>query len=60
MDIPPMVARQVKPGHEVEEDPFGGFSQAERWTCTRCGSAVLRCGSNIYGSATEKDCEAST
>lgn len=44
-------------GHTVEYDQPAINTRAERWTCTRCGLAVLRFCGNIYGSATEQDCE---
>lgn len=34
-------------GHDVAWDP----GAQERWTCRRCDRAVLRVGTNIYGSA---------
>jgi hypothetical protein len=40
-------------GHNVEYD---GVTH-ERYTCTRCGNAVLRVGCNIYGSAVRETCE---
>jgi hypothetical protein len=39
-------------GHAVQWDAVRG----ERWTCVRCGSAVLRVGCNIYGSAVAERC----
>lgn len=38
-------------GHDLVRDG------AERWTCRRCDRAVLRCGTNIYGSAVETSCD---
>ncbi|QKW15414.1 hypothetical protein [Verrucosispora sp. NA02020] len=40
-------------GHTVRDDTTG----TERYTCTACGRAVLRCGANIYGSAITEDCK---
>lgn len=40
-------------GHAVEWDP----GRHARWTCTKCGNAVLRVGVNIYGSAVTERCE---
>lgn len=41
-------------GHAVEWDP----GRHARWTCTTCSRAVLRVGSNVYGSAITDDCGA--
>jgi hypothetical protein len=41
-------------GHTVTWDP----GPIERWTCDRCGNAVLRYGTNIYGSAVTEPCVA--
>lgn len=44
-------------GHQVEPDPpVGVFTSGRRWTCERCGSAVLIVGHNIYGGAMERTC----
>lgn len=43
-------------GHEPESDPPFGMTRAERWTCTRCGDAVLKYNDNIYGSAVDEVC----
>lgn len=49
------VTRANARGHEVENDgpTLGG---ASRWTCRRCGRAVLRYANNVYGSAVDEDC----
>lgn len=44
-------------GHALErEDPSNDLSSVTRWTCTKCGRSVLKCGANYYGSATETLC----
>lgn len=43
--------------HDLEWDPPHGLSSARRWTCRRCGHAVLSYGSNVYGTATHAPCE---
>lgn len=43
-------------GHDVEPDPPAGLTRAERWTCSKCGNAVLRNREVIYGSAVSEDC----
>ncbi|MGW2169122.1 hypothetical protein ACWC1C_01165 [Streptomyces sp. NPDC001705] len=43
-------------GHDFEDDPPHGLSRVERWTCTRCGHAVLRNGGVVYGSAVTEEC----
>lgn len=48
-DEPARLAQQL--GHNVEQDGSG------RWTCVGCHRAVLRCGTNIYGSAVEEHCD---
>lgn len=52
---PALLAERL--GHSVQPDHS---RSAERWTCTReqCGCAVLRVGTNIYGSAVEERCKA--
>lgn len=55
--IPPLVARAVKPGHDLAWDPPAAHGRVERWTCTRCHAAVLRNDRHIYGSATKQSCE---
>lgn len=39
-------------GHSVEWDP----GAQERWTCKVCDRAVIRVGTNIYGSAVRDRC----
>jgi hypothetical protein len=43
-------------GHDVESDP-PFMSSASRWTCKRCGRAVLQNGRVVYGQASEERCE---
>lgn len=38
-------------GHSVVDDAPGAPSKVQRWTCDRCGRAVLRALGNVYGSA---------
>lgn len=54
------VALANERGHTVEPDPPHDLSRAQRWTCTRCGDAVLKYAANIYGSAVERDCTPET
>lgn len=51
----PGILKAVALGHNVEYDP-PAFSSVNRWTCSRCGQAVLVNGSVIYGSATTDEC----
>jgi hypothetical protein len=51
--MPPEVAAKVQPGHNCVFDAVKGL----RWTCTRCGDAVLQNGNTIYGSATREPCD---
>lgn len=51
------VTRAEALGHWVEHDPPAAMTAARRWTCARCGAAVLDYLGNIYGSAVEKMCE---
>jgi hypothetical protein len=50
-DEPARLARQF--GHQPAWDP----GTQQRWTCNRCGRAVLRVGTNIYGSAVRERCD---
>lgn len=43
-------------GHDPEHDPPWGLASGDRWTCKRCGSAVLIVRHNIYGGAMERTC----
>ncbi|TXS35263.1 hypothetical protein [Streptomyces sp. t39] len=43
-------------GHDFEDDAPHALSSVERWTCKRCGAAVLRSRGYVYGSATEDHC----
>jgi hypothetical protein len=54
--LPTAVQTKVKPGHDLAIDPPSGMTAAERWTCKVCGDEVLRYGSNVYGSVTERTC----
>lgn len=49
---PPPVAALLR--HAVVWDP-GGLSAVDRWTCP-CRATLLRSGSNVYGTATERPC----
>lgn len=40
-------------GHHVEHDAGSN----ERYTCAACGRAVIRVGTNIYGSAVTVGCQ---
>lgn len=44
-------------GHTMISDPPHELSRAWRWSCNKCGRAVLSCNGNVYGSAMEKDCD---
>ncbi len=44
-------------GHDLEYDPPHSLSSVDRYTCRKCGRAVLGGYSNAYGSATSaEDC----
>lgn len=43
-------------GHAVEWDPPAALTSVTRWTCTRCGSAVLVRHDIPYGTAYTEDC----
>jgi len=43
-------------GHAVEWDPPAALTEARRWTCSRCGDAVLDYRGNIYGGAANRSC----
>jgi hypothetical protein len=47
---------EIVHGHAIEDDSPGGLSRVQRWTCGRCGDAVLRYGGNTYGSALDTPC----
>lgn len=47
---------QDQDGHDLEDDSPGGISSVQRWTCKRCGSAILRYRGNVYGSALDTAC----
>lgn len=42
--------------HTLETDTPHALSSVERWTCTRCGCAVLVKGGHVYGSASVEEC----
>lgn len=42
--------------HTLETDTPHALSSVERWTCTRCGCAVLVKGGHVYGSASAEAC----
>ncbi len=50
------IGKAVQLGHDVEVDPPAACTAARRWTCKRCGDAVLAYGTNIYGSASKEPC----
>lgn len=56
MDMPSEVEEQVKANHVMEWDPPTVMTAVRRWTCTRCGDAVLVNGDVVYGSATRSAC----
>jgi len=57
MDKPEPVRRAETLGHTPEWDGWTyGLSNVGRWTCTKCGRAVLDSGSAVYGSAIEQEC----
>ncbi|MFH8380670.1 hypothetical protein ACH4E7_06970 [Kitasatospora sp. NPDC018058] len=43
-----------------EWDPPAAITAVERWTCTRCGDAVLDNRGYLYGGATTTACTAPT
>jgi hypothetical protein len=56
--LQPAVIRALCRGHAVTYDPTHGLSSVLRWTCTRCGQAVLDNRGHVYGGAIEADCAA--
>jgi hypothetical protein len=53
--LPEHIAVMVRRGHHMEPDsPI--HSATARWTCTRCGDAVLDSGTVVYGAATKRAC----
>lgn len=58
-NVPEAVVAAVRPGHNLEADPPAALTAVRRWTCTRCGDAVLLNGGHTYGGATERTCEES-
>ncbi len=55
----PAVAKAAEKGHTVQWDPPWGMTAARRWTCTRCGDAVLDYCGNVYGGAVDRTCDES-
>ncbi|HEX2880365.1 MAG TPA: hypothetical protein VHO25_12610 [Polyangiaceae bacterium] len=49
------VAAAQATGHVLVEDP-SGFASVGRYTCSRCGKAVLGNSRVAYGGATESPC----
>lgn len=54
--LPEPARRATELGHTMENDPPFA-SSASRWTCTRCGAAVLHNGGHVYGTAVEETCD---
>ncbi len=48
--------RAADRGHVVVSDPPHDLSAGRRWTCRKCGAAVIDYRGNVYGSAIEQDC----
>jgi hypothetical protein len=45
-------------GHDMEHDPPANeLSRVARYTCSKCGRAVLANGGTVYGSALEVECK---
>lgn len=45
-------------GHNMISDPPDTLTgQLDRWSCNKCGRAVLSCNGNVYGSAMSMPCE---
>ena len=43
-------------GHDLEHDPPHSLSSMDRYTCKKCGRAVLGNYGTAYGGATEGPC----
>jgi len=56
MKFPRELLNEVRATHDLEWDPPAVMTAVRRWTCTRCGDAVLVNGDNVYGSATRETC----
>lgn len=56
MEFPSELRNRVGEGHVLEWDPPAAFTATRRWTCARCGDAVLVNGSVVFGSATREGC----
>jgi hypothetical protein len=59
VEPPQEVLDHVLAGHQLEHDPPAAMTRVRRWTCKRCGDAVLLNGSIAYGGATIRTCEES-
>lgn len=57
--VEPAVARATEKGHNVEWDAPAGMTAVRRWTCTRCGDAVLDNRGHLYGGALDRTCDES-
>ena len=44
-------------GHDLTNDPPHSLSSVNRYTCTKCGKAVLGSDDNVYGSAVKEPCK---
>lgn len=55
----PAVAAATEKGHTIEWDPPAALTAARRWTCRRCGNAVLDYQGNVYGGALQITCDES-
>jgi hypothetical protein len=55
----PAVVAATDKGHVVAWDPPAGLTAARRWTCTRCGNAVLDYQGDVYGGALQITCDES-
>lgn len=42
--------------HDLDDDPPHALSAVSRWTCRRCGNAVLVNGAVTYGAASTEPC----
>jgi len=56
MEFPREHLDEIKAGHDLEWDPPAAMTAVCRWTCVRCGDAVLVNGNVVYGSATREAC----
>lgn len=51
------IAAATAAGHDLEHDPPHALASVDRYTCKRCGCAVLGNARNAYGSAMEQPCK---